>query len=227
MKIAVFSDVHGNIHAFEKVYERLRALKADRYVFCGDLCGYYYFQNEVVDMLSSLKPLTAVIGNHDRSYLDCLDGGLDPAGDTERYGSSLRSLLQNASPKTTAFVRGLEESHVDPAEEVAVFHGSPWDPEEEYVYPWDPLDRFKTLPYRFVLLGHTHHAMARKAGPVNVVNPGSCGQPRDSMPPSYAVVDTDTQEVSIERVPYDPRPMIEEIRRRNETFDYLEKVLLR
>ncbi|MCR4639748.1 metallophosphoesterase [Ruminococcus sp.] len=37
MKIAVFSDVHGNLKALEAVLEQIKAAKPDKTVFLGDI----------------------------------------------------------------------------------------------------------------------------------------------------------------------------------------------
>lgn len=227
MRIGLFSDVHGNAHAFEKVLERLRAAALDQYIFCGALCGYYYDQNAVVDMLESLNNLVGVRGNHDQLFLESLEDERKLASYTETYGGSLRDLRGKVTPKTLSFLRGLADRYVDPDLGLAVFHGSPWDVQDEYVYPTDPVDRFAELPYRYVVLGHTHYAMLRRANRVLVINPGSCGQPRDSGPPSYAVLDTDTGAVDVERVPYDPKPLIARVRRRTERNAYLTQALER
>lgn len=227
MRIGFFSDVHGNADAFAKVLERIQASALDRYVFCGDLCGYYYGQNAVVEMLERLDGVVGVRGNHDQLFLDCLDDGDRLAAYTERYGSSLQALRDTVTPRTLAFLRRLPDRYVDETEGLAVFHGSPWDPRNEYVYPTDPIDRFAALPYRYVVLGHTHHAMLRRAGRVLIINPGSCGQPRDRGLPSYVVLDTETGVVDVERVPYDARPLIAEVRRRGERNPYLARVLER
>jgi len=55
-----------------------------------------------------------------------------------------------------------------------------------------------------VVLGHTHIPMVRRVGDVLLVNPGSCGQPRDYNPlAAYAVLDTETRTAEIHRVNYD------------------------
>ena len=227
MKIGIFSDIHGNIYAFEKVFQQLRAAALDRYIFCGDLCGYYYHQNAIVDMLESFENLVGVIGNHDQLFLRCLEDVRVLGPYTERYGTSLQALRQTVSHKTLSFLRRLPDRYIDETHGVAVFHGSPWDPCHEYVYPTDAVDRFADLPYRYVVLGHTHHAMLKRAHDVVILNPGSCGQPRDMTLPSYAILDVDSGDIELERVSYDPKPLLAEIKRRGETNPYLSRVLQR
>ena len=41
-KIGILSDIHGNYDALEAVLKRAKKEKIDRFIFCGDLIGYYY-----------------------------------------------------------------------------------------------------------------------------------------------------------------------------------------
>jgi predicted phosphodiesterase len=85
-----------------------------------------------------------------------------------------------------------------------VCHGSLWAV-DEYVYPnYRNFERFVDIKADVVVMGHTHIPMMRQAGRVLLINPGSCGQPRDGNPlASYALVDTETYQVEIRRIPYD------------------------
>lgn len=57
MKIAVFSDVHGNLKALKAVLEQIRAQKADEIVFLGDI---FQRGNEEFECLEMLKNSNAV-----------------------------------------------------------------------------------------------------------------------------------------------------------------------
>jgi predicted phosphodiesterase len=197
MKIAVFSDVHGNLPAFEETVKSIEKEGADRLIFCGDICGYYYDQNEVIKMLLAMKNLTCIAGNHDRLFLESLNDDQLLENYSQKYGSSFYDLKKNITPQSMEYLKGLPESYTDKKSGIAVFHGSPRDPLNEYVYPTDPIDAFADLPYRFVFLGHTHYPMVRQINGLNVINPGSCGQPRGGNIASYAVVDTDTGKTEI------------------------------
>ena len=43
--------------------------------------------------------------------------------------------------------------------------------------------------YQLVLFGHTHVVDQTKIGPVQFLNPGSCSQPRNTLPPTYLIID--------------------------------------
>ncbi|GAJ13253.1 unnamed protein product, partial [marine sediment metagenome] len=98
---------------------------------------------------------------------------------------------------------------------VVMFHASPWDKLEEYVYPDYPdFEKFEVVDADVIILGHTHYPMIKQIGGRLIINPGSCGQPRDYDPrASFAILDTLTKEVSIERVQYDVEEVCQAVRK--------------
>ncbi|MBN1793548.1 MAG: metallophosphoesterase family protein [Candidatus Omnitrophica bacterium] len=227
MRIAVFADVHGNMYAFEKILEALKKERADLHIFCGDICGYYYQQDEVIQALRQMRNLVSVVGNHDEIFLRMLEDTRLEEEYTKQYGRSCSLFKESAALESVTFLKELPKKYIIEEYAVAVFHGSPWDYCNEYVYPDGALDRFRELPYRFVLLGHTHYPMDRIAGGVRIINPGSCGQPRDMHIPSYAVLDIDSGEVISRRVPYNTEYLKNDVRRYKEDNLYLEEILTR
>src|SRR5262249_47693402 len=83
---------------------------------------------------------------------------------------------------------------------IFVVHASPWEPNQEYLFPHSPtLRRFGEFDADIVILGHTHHKMALRMGGRLLINSGSAGQARDpanGFQLSYALLDTETEEVS-------------------------------
>ncbi|MDD5063435.1 MAG: metallophosphoesterase family protein [Phycisphaerae bacterium] len=227
MRIGVFADVHGNGYAFEKVLASLKKEKADLYVFCGDICGYYYYQNEIIKIMREMENLICVAGNHDAMFLRMLqDQALEDEYE-ELYGKSSRLLRSSINKENLEFIKGMPDQYIFEDYKVAVFHGSPWDHMNEYVYPSSCLKRFKELGYAYVILGHTHYAMDKLADDVRIINPGSCGQPRDSRDPSYAIVDLEKKTVHIKRVQYDRSLMMRDVLKHQDKNAYLAAVLER
>ena len=64
MKIALFSDVHANLPAFEKALESIDQQKPDAIYCLGDLVGYHIFPNEVICEIRKRK-IATIAGNHD------------------------------------------------------------------------------------------------------------------------------------------------------------------
>ena len=85
-----------------------------------------------------------------------------------------------------------------------LIHGTPRDPLDEYLTAdaeaWS--SRLAAVDVDFVCVGHTHIPFHLQLERLQVVNPGSVGQPRDGDPRcSYAVIDNGV--VEIRRVEYD------------------------
>src|SRR5262245_6168225 len=64
MRIAIFSDIHGNVQALDAVLPEIQAQKPDAIYCLGDLVGYGANPNEATDRMRSAGYAT-VMGNYD------------------------------------------------------------------------------------------------------------------------------------------------------------------
>ena len=53
MKIVFFSDIHGNKYVIPAFLREIKKENPDKIVFCGDIFGYYYYQNEIINFLET------------------------------------------------------------------------------------------------------------------------------------------------------------------------------
>lgn len=226
MKIGIFSDIHGNIYAFEEVIKKLAKEKTDLNIFCGDICGYYYY-NEVIEILKKINNLVCVSGNHDDIFVRNVKKGVRPKEYIARYGNAYDIFRKNIKPNNLDFLIKLPSKHFIEKYKIAIFHGSPFNHLNSYVYPDDPLEDFKGLKYRYIFLGHTHYPMDRIVGKTRIINPGSCGQPRDFNQSSFALLDIGRNRLSFKRVCYNSSALIKDILKHKEKNSYLIDVLKR
>jgi predicted phosphodiesterase len=200
MRVAVISDVHGNLPALEAVLADLGT--ADALVACGDLVGFYPDAAPVVERLRGLG-VQSVRGNHELMILGRLSVPPDRAGyyATE---ATRRALSPDQLAWLGALPASLERSWDGLAVEVR--HATPWD-DVTYLYADAPeVGRVSLAEGRWLLLGHTHHPMRVRRGGGWIANPGSVGQPRDFDPrAAYAVLDTRAATWTPRRVAYDHR----------------------
>lgn len=227
MRIGAFADIHGNGPAFEIIHESLKKESCDRFIFLGDICGYYYDQNRIIEILSKIPNLTSILGNHDALFLKARDNRDLAKAYSARYGKSFEFLMESITPESIEFLKQLPTDFIDPELGIAAFHGSPWDPLGEYVYLDSEQRRFDELPFKLLFLGHTHYPMDIRRENIRIVNPGSAGQPRDGGWPSYAVYDDESQSVEIKRIPFDLDALVRDIENRQESNTYLIDVLRR
>lgn len=64
MKIALFSDIHANLPAFEAFLKDLDSRKADAIYCLGDLVGYNVWPNEIINEIRK-RGIATLVGNHD------------------------------------------------------------------------------------------------------------------------------------------------------------------
>ena len=68
MKILIYSDVHGNLPAFEKM---IKAEKdCEQFICLGDLVNYAPWSNACVDLALSLPNAVLIMGNHEEAFLN-------------------------------------------------------------------------------------------------------------------------------------------------------------
>lgn len=227
MKVGIFGDIHGNIYAFEKVWKSLLRESCDLYCFVGDICGYYYYQNEVIEILKEKRDLISVAGNHDEIFLKILKNSKLEEQYRKNFGKSYSILKENITEKNLMFLKKLPQKYFLDDYQIAIFHGSPWNHLNEYIYPTNSLTRFRQLSYKFIFLGHTHYPMDRTINSIRVINPGSSGQPRDCNLVSYAVLDYNSGKVKFKRIVYNKNALIKDVIRHSEENAYLIDVLKR
>jgi predicted phosphodiesterase len=176
VRLAVISDIHGNLRALEAVLARVRELgDIDRLVVAGDLLSGPLEPSETADVLMGLD--AAVIrGNHERQLLAC---ATEPGGASDQYA------FEHTTRAQQAWLAGLPAT-IELAPDVLVCHGTP---ESDLVYLCEELGTPVTLAadaviagrlagsrQALVLSGHSHHPRTvRLSTGQLVVNAGSVG----------------------------------------------------
>ena len=226
----MISDIHGNSLALRAVFSPLLA-EVDQILFLGDLCGYYPFVDECIDLCRENR-IVGIRGNHDQVLLDCWETGKEPSNEYQaRFGSGLVRAMQNLSLPSLTFLRSLPPSRTLTLNGalLTLYHGAPWDPLEGRVYPdFVAWGRFNCVAADYILLGHTHYQLAKRYEDRLIINPGSVGQPRDrSGGACFAILDLASGLVQHHRVPFDSRPIIEDARKHDPDLPYLADVLTR
>jgi len=65
MRVALLSDIHGNLEALDAVIEDARKNSVTHFVILGDMVGYGPNPEECIRTVRSLDPRFVVMGNHD------------------------------------------------------------------------------------------------------------------------------------------------------------------
>ena len=64
MKYGIYSDIHSNLEALEKVLETMETMGVERRICLGDAVGYGANPNECVNLIKNVSAVT-LLGNHD------------------------------------------------------------------------------------------------------------------------------------------------------------------
>ncbi|MGH2996076.1 MAG: metallophosphoesterase family protein [Gaiellaceae bacterium] len=223
MRVAVLSDVHGNLHALEAVLSALVAESPDQVWCLGDLVGYGPRPNECCSLVRDRADV-CLIGNHDLAVL----GRLDLEDFQPDAVASARWSMELLQPEARSYLESLAPR--GEREGVGLYHASPRDPIWEYVLsPAVAWAAIAAAPERLVLVGHSHVALRfTSEGDLGLapdgtelelaegrwlLNPGSVGQPRDGDPrAAWLLLDLGGGRASFRRVPYEVERTQEEIR---------------
>jgi predicted phosphodiesterase len=231
-RLAVLSDVHGNLLALEAVLADLAAQGTPDAVWVlGDLVAFCPWPTETLARLRALPGVASLQGNTDR-YLVTGRRPVFPVRSPEEWATmptrlaerdaNFRWAVERLSYADYEFLRDLPprlEMEVPDYGRVVAVHATPTD-DEATLYPDTPDEqirpRLSGLEARLLLYGHTHRPVDRVVDGVRLVNDGSAGLQLDGDPrPAYALLDfADGQcAVTIRRVTYDVEAVVAELER--------------
>lgn len=170
MRIALFSDVHANLPAFEAFLADLDNSRPDAVYCLGDLIGYNIWPNEVIAEVRE-RGIATLMGNHDQK--------------TDGYAYELvnpdnRAYLDNLP----AHIR-LEFRTGDRLYNVLMAHGSPRSINEYVLENLDEsyvTEMMNEARADILCIGHSHLPYHRIMGDKHVINTGSVGKPKDGDP---------------------------------------------
>lgn len=222
MKIAIISDIHGNLEALNKVLDDIEKIKPSTIVCLGDIIGYGPNPNECLDMLLRKENIICLKGNHEDIWLgnidlaNCSNIGKASAIYTknmvdEKYKESIKLFMNEFKIENYGF-----------------YHTSP---KSLLKYPYlnemqDILSGFNYVKTNINFYGHTHRPRITEVVGTKItdffvnksicvklqknkkyyINVGSVGQQRDRQTDaSYAILEIFENEIllKLNRVDYD------------------------
>jgi predicted phosphodiesterase len=211
VRIAIVSDIHGNLPALEAVLSDLEHEAPDE-VWCGgDLAWAGPWGSECVACVRDLGWPT-VRGNTD-VWITGDPQAVDDAEDRARIEATAAAHALEQSD--VLWLLGLPLGHSGPGS-ILLVHATPSSP---FDAPLPDAAPAEFAPYEnqaiLVVYGHVHRAFVRRlAGGTIVANAGSVGIPMDGDTGSYLIVERHGPELTLRhrRVEFDRRAGIERAR---------------
>lgn len=220
MRIALISDIHGNLEAFRQVLADIDRLEIATIFSLGDIVGYGPDPEEVVNELRA-RQIVSVKGNHELAL------------NSPRYFLKMNPNAQQSLLITKKLLSGTNKRYLESLETFTVFqgarfvHGCP--PQSITTYLFNPSSLqlnalFSFFPEKICFIGHTHYLSLfgfdgeiswreeLTGGTISlaeekryIVNIGSVGQPRDRQNNNakYVLWDIDENTLEVRFVPYD------------------------
>jgi len=240
MRLAILSDIHGNLEAFQSVTVDIERQRLDGVVCLGDMIGYGPDPEEVVRGVQELQCKT-VLGNHEAAVL------AEKARNWMNFQArenSIRTELLLSQGSLTYFLSLPRFLH---SGEAWFVHGYP--PDSVFAYLFNQPDRkieglFVASEVSLYFVGHTHDLQLiwQEQGEVYrrplaegrmvltkdrkyIINAGSVGQPRDGdNRAKYLIWDNETWTLETLFIPYDFKSTIRKIHARGFPEVYAERL---
>lgn len=230
MRLALLTDIHSNREAFEAVLADTAGRGVDQIGILGDIVGYgpdpVWCTEKTMDLVG--QGAFCIKGNHDSAVAKT---------DEHLNVTALRAMIWTRTKldsRHVAFLSGLPMKHV--LGDVLFVHASANDP-ADWIYVSSEntaMPSFRVCKARVILVGHRHipalyscdaggrvKAQRVPAGmPAPLIRSrrwlavvGAVGQPRDGdAQAAYAIFDTETNELTFRRVPYDVHRTVAKLR---------------
>ena len=209
MKIALFSDIHANLPAFEVFLKDLDSRKADAIYCLGDLVGYNVWPNEIINEIRK-RGIATLVGNHDLKVK-----ALPQITKEELAETGKDYAYHIIEPENRAYLLSLP-SHIKlefrlqgQQFNILMVHGSPRSV-DEYVlentqssYVSELMDEADA---NLLCIGHSHKPYHRIISrDKQVINIGSVGKPKDGNPQGCYVLLTldDVNPINVEFIRFD------------------------
>ena len=201
MKIAVLSDIHGNLLALESVMDDIQARGCEKILFLGDYALAGPEPGDTVNFCMSLSKhdnVEMIQGNTDEMIAYYSDEVYEKiAKNAPIMANSLKEEAETLSKNQIEFLKGLpaQKSIIIDGVKILMVHGSPRRNNED-IMPDTPLEEVEKMisgvDANLILCGHTHIPCGFQTNTEQtVVNDGSVGRPFTENPEAcYAIVST-------------------------------------
>ena len=238
-RIALLSDIHGNIAALDAALADVRREAPDLIAVLGDYAVNGPRPAEVVDRVRELEALGAAViqGNTDVAAADLDLAAAFPWFDEVPHVNVVAAewAHDQLGDERLDWLRRLPAERRLRVDDTLVLlcHASPGS--QTYGFGADVdaatlVERLARTDARIVTVGHTHMADVRDLGWKQVINPGSCGYAFDGdADAAWALLEIDGDEVRAElrRSAYDTRQVSDELSERGLAGDVYRAATVR
>lgn len=229
MKIAVFSDIHGNLEALKSVLEDVKCKNIHRVVCLGDLVGYGPFPNEVIDKVKNEDILT-IAGNYDTAVVTNDIKYIQDNPLNREF--ALPWSVKEVTESNKKYLKRLPEDIiiVEEGKVIKFVHGSNRKINEYLLEDSNVAKEvMEQLKEDVLVCAHTHIPYKKNYGNKVLINDGSVGKPKTGSPNgNYVILTIEEDDVKSEtiEVKYNYKETIKAMEEKNFPQELIDAIKL-
>lgn len=225
MKLAIISDIHGNISALEAALKELEKQDVNKIICLGDLIGGAPFSEQVVQKIMQIKDKLIIVRGNREKYIT---EGMPKVVHDEKVVLSQEQLDRHEWMKRQLSETTKEYIHTLPKELIYNVEGK-----KIYIahYPMKEDGNFRKhikgasaeeneimfsgIDADIYLYGHTHEEIYNSINNKVYINPGALGCPGETNFAPYGILNINKSNIEYQQLyaTYDAKKVIEEIER--------------
>lgn len=202
MRIAIFSDIHGNLQALETILNDIKENNIDKIYFLGDAIAIGPNSKDCLDLIIE-NNIKMVLGNHELYYLKeiALEGEMSEGEILhqqwvrENLNQKHKDFLskcplkieENINNKKIIFEHFLLNDNLYPFEHYKISN-------DEHLI----LEKLKLLNADFIFIGHEHNEFKIEEDNKMIIDVGSSGCTKDNKT-FYTILELEDNNVNIEK----------------------------
>lgn len=207
---AVFSDIHGNLPAFQACFQDALRHGADLFLFLGDYVSDLSGSRQVLDLVYQIQetyPTICLRGNRERYMLACAQGRTQFSPGS-KSGSLLYTYQQLTAKDLAFFERIPISAHIRLSGiPVEIAHAARTDDHFYFDEEDGSIDGILAqMDTPYLLAGHSHRQFLFQHDGKAILNPGSIGVPKRYGPlAQYAMLHMQDGHMTFDlhQIPYD------------------------
>jgi putative phosphoesterase len=216
MKIAIISDIHGNLIALEKLLDNFRKNGIEKIIHTGDALGIGPFPSETLELFASTKNCRMILGNHENYQITFFPEYIKE--EELKHQTWIRDQL-NGEQKDwiKTFPKKIEENIC--GIKAAFIHSIYDNGKKDFTeVPFKDIkllkEYFEGINSEIIFYGHTHIKHYYK-GKKEYINPGAagCGKENET---NFIIMTVDGSSYKIENksIEYDKKILLNEFNNR-------------
>jgi len=222
LRVAVISDIHGNMHALEAALDDISRQGVDRIICAGDVPNPFLRSLDAWKKLKALA-IPVIRGNHEDYIVSYFSGDRPEIRDSVQF-LPIQLVARHLGPEIAREFAMLPfDMHVPGpggpgSDDLYICHASPLHNARSYILGVDShmRDSFdKRVKARTVVAGHIHNQWSGSWSGKNLVICGSVGLPHNGKPEAEYAIFTHAHGAwtwQLRAVPYDVQAALKEYR---------------